>query len=44
VDAPTLIKPIQGKVTEIDGFAVTVQTDAGLTVAADIEDCHPAPR
>jgi hypothetical protein len=44
VDAPTLIKPIQGKVTEIDGFAVTVQTDAGLTVAADIEDCRPAPR
>jgi hypothetical protein len=44
VDAPTLLKPILGRVMEIDGFAETVQTDTGLAVAADIEDCRPATR
>lgn len=38
--APTLLAPLHGTVTEIDGVTVTLCTTAGMYVAVDVEDCR----
>ncbi len=41
-EGPTLLKPLLGTVTEIDGVTVTLRTPAGMFVAVDVEDCRRA--
>lgn len=41
-EAPTCLKPIDGVVSEVDGYTVIVHTKTGMAIAVDIEDCQPA--
>ncbi len=43
-DPPTVVKPITGRIAEIDGFVIALRTDSGLTIAVDVEDCCPSGR
>jgi hypothetical protein len=40
---PTSGRRLIGTIVDIDGFVVTIETDAVMYIAVDLEDCQPAP-
>jgi hypothetical protein len=38
---PTSTRRLLGTVVDIEGFVITIETDAAMYIAVDLEDCHP---